>query len=370
MLTQRPAPAIAVMALALAACGSSSQRAADDAGSPIDGGTSEGGGKTLASTPGESAGIALQGTNVYWLVSTSDSDAGPYGSGHLLTMPTAGGTVTTLATAPRPHAVAADATNVYWTTENVDPTSTTGGGLLRMTPRAGGPTTTIATGLQMAASQVALGPTGVYWLSAGGSSAGTILMQTPLGGGTATTIFSPPYAVEIRAFAVDATNVYWAEFDSPVGKNAVATLDIVKMPLAGGTQVTLASTPPCTGSSPCAALVVGSSSVFWSDGAGVESVPIGGGAVTTLVPRQSVEPVAVDSGFVYLAAFAQQVPFAQLLKVPLSGGTPTLLASLAESLDYLTGVAGDGTGLYFATTEYCADGGFAPCAFVKKVTPK
>ena len=361
-------PALAVIALALAAaCGSSSQRAADDAGSPIDGGGMSGNIKTLASTPGESAGIAVQGTNVYWLVSTSDSNAGPYG---LLTMPTTGGAVTTLATEPRPHAVAADATNVYWTTDNDDPTATTGDGLLRMTPRAGGPTTTIATGVQPEVNQIALGPTGVYWVSAGGTIAGTILMQTPLGGGTATTIFSPPYAVQVEAFAADATNVYWVESNSPVGKNAVGSVDIVKMPLAGGTQVTLASTSPCTGGSPCTALVVGSSSVFFSDGAGVESVPIAGGSVTTLVPRQNVKPVAVDSGFVYLAEFAQQVPFAQLLKVPLSGGTPKLLASLSETLDYLTGVAIDGTSLYFATTEFCTDGGSAPCAVVKKVTPK
>ena len=370
MHSPRPAPALALIALALAACGSSSQRAADDAGSPIEGGTSPVI-KTLASSRTESGGIAVQGTNVYWVSSyPEDSNAGPDGTGYLLTVPSAGGAVTTLGTAAGPHAVAADATNVYWTTDNDDPNATTAGGLLRMTPRAGGATTTIATGLQMEVNRVALGPTGVYWLSTGGLSAGTILMQTPLGGGTAATIFSPPEGDQIQDFVVDATNLYWAELNSSVGKSAVVTVDIMKMPLAGGTPATLASGQPCNWSTPCTAVVVGSSSVFWSDDGGVESVPIAGGAATTLVPRQSVKPVAVDSGFVYLAAFGQQVPFAQLMKVPLSGGATTLLASLSQSLDFLTGVAIDGTSLYLATTENCVDSGGDPCAVVKKVTPK
>jgi len=132
--------------------------------------------------------------------------------------------------------------------------------------------------------------------------------------------------------AVDATNVYWS---SLVGT-------IKKVPLNGGTVVTLAS-----GQSSPYKLVVDATNVYWvnygtgaNDGA-VMSVPIAGGTPTQLAGAQgSPVGIAVDGSYVYWTTRIGGT----LMKVPVGGGTATQLAS-GEML--INDVTVDSTSAYF-----------------------
>jgi hypothetical protein len=302
---------------------------------------------TVGSSGVEPNGIAVWGTDVYWASVAWGSDAGPSGTGWLQTVSTDGGPVTILGTAQIPFGVAVDATDVYWTSA-ADSNADTSGGLLRMTPRSGGATKVLAASVQ-GIGNLALGPTGVYWVATDGS-----VMRTPLGGGTASTVVSPPMGEAIFCFAVDESNLYWAS-----GSSGNSSSSIRKMPLAGGAPVTLAS------GLGCGSLAVGSSFVVWDDLQGIHSVPVDGGATTTVLsnPNGGYAPVAVDCGFAYWSSGTQ------VMKAPLSGGPPTMLAPLVAGWGTATGFAFDGTSLYFATqTPACSDP--LGCAVVEKVTPK
>jgi hypothetical protein len=305
---------------------------------------------TVGNSGVEPNGIAVWGTDVYWASVAWGSDAGPSGTGWLQTVSTAGGPVTILGTAQIPFGVAVDGTNVYWTSAaDLDASPSTSAGLLRMTPRSGGATLVLATSVQ-GIGNIALGPTGVYWVATDGS-----LVRTPLGGGPAPTVVSPPAGGGISCFAVDESNVYWAS-----GTAGNAPSSILKMPLAGGAPVTLASAVGCD------ALAVGSSFVAWGDQQGIQSVPIDGGATVTLFsgPSGSYASIAVDCGFVYWATGTQ------VMKAPVAGGPPTMLAPLVAGWGTATGFAFDATSLYFATQTPCAANPQLGCAVVEKVTPK
>jgi hypothetical protein len=257
--------------------------------------------------------------------------------------------VTILGTAQIPFGVAVDATHLYWTSAaDPDASASTSSGLLRMTPRSGGATEVLATSLQ-GLGNIALGPTGVYWVATDGS-----LMRTPLGGGTSSTVVSQPAGVRISCVAVDESDVYWAS-----GTAGNTPSSILKMPLAGGAPLTLASGVGCN------SLAVGSSFVVWDDLQGIESVPIGGGATTTVFSDANgpYASVAVDCGFVYWATGTQ------VMKAPLAGGPPTMLAPLVAGWGTATGFAFDESSLYFATQTPCPADPLG-CAVVEKVTPK
>jgi hypothetical protein len=299
---------------------------------------------TVGSSRGEPSGLAIWGSDLYW---ASDP---PSGTGWLQTVSTAGGPVTILGTAQVPFGVAVDATDVYWTSAP-DPGDSNSTWLLRMTPRGGGATKVVATSMQ-GIGNLALGPTGVYWVPPYGS-----LMRTPLGGGTASTVVSAPPGVVITCVALDESNLYWATVTAGTDR---AT--ILKMPLAGGAPVALGSGVGCNG------LATGASFVVWDDNYGIESVPINdAGATTTVVPDPyGLNPtlVAVDCGFVYWATATE------VMKAPITGGSPTTLAPRVAGWGTATGFAFDATSLYFATQTPCSANPQLGCAVVERITPK
>jgi hypothetical protein len=67
---------------------------------------------TLASKLDYPSGIAVDGSNVYWV-----NDGTSTSPGAVVRVPLSGGTPTTLASSVGPSAIAVDAHNVYWTTE-------------------------------------------------------------------------------------------------------------------------------------------------------------------------------------------------------------------------------------------------------------
>ncbi len=126
--------------------------------------------------------------------------------GAILTVPVGGGTTSTLVSGVGPIAVVADATNVYWTDSS---------GAVMKVAQAGGAPVTLATSANPNA--IAVDGTYVYWSTLAFSTPSTIL-KVPIAGGTAVTLESGLQSV--RGIAVDATSIYWTEEAAGVVKKA------------------------------------------------------------------------------------------------------------------------------------------------------
>ncbi len=147
---------------------------------------------------------------------------------------------------------------------------------------------------------------------------------------------------------VDATNVY-----------ASTETSIVKVPIAGGAPVTLASVSQ-DGS--ISGLAVSSDSVYWSESAPTDggsdvlilSVPIAGGAVATIATASGfASALATDATSLYWSGSAAAgscpaPPCSTLSSAPLAGGTTLLLNSNAGNPTYL---AFDDSNVYWSTSD-------------------
>jgi hypothetical protein len=165
----------------------------------------------------EAGGFALDGDDIYFTAVNLQGNLDAL----LMRIPKAGGHATQLAQShsggsPGGGGVVLDATNVYW--ENVS-TSTTfheigcGGECetaetfteVLSVPRAGGKVTTLATtppSLQQAGTTtLAVDADSVYFVSQGS------LVSVPIGGGAVKTIASSPWVPD--SFAFDGTSFYW-----------------------------------------------------------------------------------------------------------------------------------------------------------------
>jgi hypothetical protein len=123
------------------------------------------------------------------------------------------------------------------------------------------------------------------------------ILKIPIAGGTPVTV--APTMQNVAALTVDAVNVYWLETDTAV----------VKSPLAGGIPTTLASIPAVDlpGSLPTGAwMAVDDTNIYWvttpaaatdtTRSSVVAKVPIAGGSVTTLaVNRSEMRGLGVNS---------------------------------------------------------------------------
>ena len=192
---------------------------------------------------------------------------------------------------------------------------------------------------------IAVSATGVYWTN---MNYGTV-MTVSLNGGMPATV--TPMAGYPDAIAVDTTSVYWTD-----GGDARA---VMKVPLNGGTLTTLAS-----GQFFPDGIAVDATSVYWSSGNAVMKVPLDGGAVATLAyeghpecdppvchltatlgpPAPSPVGIAVDARNVYWTNMGTGSYGGTVMKVPLSGGTPTTLAAMQLNP---VGIAVDTTSVYW-----------------------
>ena len=92
---------------------------------------------------------------------------------------------------------------------------------------------------------------------------------------------------------------------------------IKRAPLTGGSAMVIATSP----ASGARDLHTDGTKLYWIDGGGIRSVPIGGGAVSTLHADAFVGRISLDQDFVY---FGEEY---LIMRIPKAGGPPQFFAS-------------------------------------------
>lgn len=221
------------------------------------------------------------------------------------------------------NCIAVNATDVYWMNAGADLEGT---GSVRRVSIDGGPVATLASHQGSAwPCRMALDATHVYWTFAGGSA----VLKLPLDGGTPVTLAS---GAGPDAIAVDATTVYFAnEYGGTM-----------KVPLGGGPAIML------DGSSGNALAIDATSVYVTARGAGnaggsVTKVPLGGGGAETIASDQpDPESIATDSENVFWANYADGT----IAKVSVTGGNVTTVATGGGNAEF---VAVDASSVYWAS---------------------
>jgi hypothetical protein len=230
----------------------------------------------LATTEQGSSSVATDGTNVYW----AESDS-------IRAVSVTGGLSFTIASQQSgPRSLVLDATNAYWVNLVANP-SGAGSASLMKASKSGGAPTQLASNLTPFA-EIAVDAQSVYWVD------GATVKRVPSGGGNESVVATTETSVFPSPVAVDATNLYWGQTFFVAGTVAHTGV-VLKVPLAGGPVVTLASIPDSA-----AALAVDGSQLYVAGGEQVFRVPTSGGAATTIGLTYSVElPIAIDTSNVY-----------------------------------------------------------------------
>jgi hypothetical protein len=266
--------------------------------------------EVLAANQGGPAGLALDGTSVYWAAETDKT---------VMKMPLAGGNATPLATnQDDPYAIAVDGTTVYWT-------NVTTNTVMRV-PLGGGSPTAVVTDPSVGDS-LAIDATSVYFAGA------NKIMKAPKGGGSAVKVADAPYATNV---VVSGSWLYFGS-SSPTFQPQVN-----RVPVTGGTPTALGTS---TGSMVVAksSMAVDGTFVYWADGDYVTKVPLAGGAPQQVVSAFGVWRVAVDANTLYWPAGVA------VKKMPIGGGADSNVANCFQGCPLALAVSP--THLYWTTTD-------------------
>jgi hypothetical protein len=261
-----------------------------------------------------------------------------------------------------PWSLAVDAVNVYWATMGPDAAGT---GQIQSVPIGGGSAKTIVTGLELPSSlavdtvnvyftdmilnvvgyvplggasvpttlaanqpqpyQLALSDGVLYWATGTGNIMGSIL-SLPVAGGTLKTAVGPVSYLE--GPLATATTLYW---DDSTG--------IQSMPLGGGPVTTLGIGPLMEPRS----FAIGPTALTWCIDGTIYTTPLAGGATTTLATTD-LEGIAVDEANVYWTGSVGYPPTSGVFKAPVSGGPVTMIASAYNSP---MAIVADATSVYW-----------------------
>jgi hypothetical protein len=259
-----------------------------------------GAGLVLATGGDNAENLAVDSTSVYW--------TNPL-SGDVLKTPLGGGTSTQVAFGAAPTGIAVFGTDVFWV-DNGPGSDPTEGAVLQ-----------VGLSIPLAASQtrpdhLAVNSTSVYWAD------GSAIMTVGRNGGTPTVLTYGQYP---DWFALDSTSLYWTDYQTVMkvsldGGTAVALAtaeaaegiavsptqiywasesQLLSVGLDGGTPATLASHDTVWG------VAVDSSYVYWTelgglDGGGVYKTGLNGGPIIPIALGQATPAgIALDATYVY-----------------------------------------------------------------------
>jgi hypothetical protein len=231
--------------------------------------------------------IALSGPALYLASYPSTSGT----TSPLWEVPLAGGCPTTVTSRYFPTSVAADATNLYWTDEHIQ--------TVVKLPTAGGAPTALAEPLGGDPYELAVDDTGFYfWVE------GVGIEHMPLEGGGASLLAPGSLADHVQHLVVNGGNVYWSLIHSDVSLSFTALMSV---PASGGTP-TLLSSDPVFG------FATDGANIYWTVSkcddsvanpycsGSLQKMPVGGGTPITLASGwtfNDVSAVAVDATSVY-----------------------------------------------------------------------
>jgi outer membrane protein assembly factor BamB len=215
--------------------------------------------------------------------------------------------------------LALDGTNVYWT-DGVN-------GEVRKVPKDGGASVVVNAAAGTEPWSVAVDSTHAYWTAPNFASGGpnSAVMSIPLIGGTATTLAAVAGPMVLVA---NSTNLYWTS-SGPAA--------IQSVPIDGGSVSTVVNDP-----SGATALAVDAHNLYWCSTDGVYQEPLAGGTALSIGPAATA--VAVDGTDVYYVTGGGSVG-----RVPIGGGAQTVLAT--GRIGTLAAVAVDGQNVYWIEGE-------------------
>jgi outer membrane protein assembly factor BamB len=197
------------------------------------------------------------------------------------------------------------------------------GAQIRAVPKAGGqPVTVVAGPPNSPGWGIAVDSTNIYW------STTSAVLSMPLTGSMPNTL-APNLLRGAQNVAVSATDVYWATVPGPDAVQSV--------PIDGGAVTTIVSDPNGT-----TALAVDTSNLYWSTTSGLYRAALAGGSPTSIGP--AVASLAVDATDVYYV-LDSAVSAGTIRRVPIAGGAGTTLAS--GRLGSLVAVAVDDRNVYW-----------------------
>jgi hypothetical protein len=248
-------------------------------------------------------------------------------------------------------ALAVDARNVYWSTAH--------GALLLSQPLAGGTNTPLSDSGQIVLAVAADGQN-VYWLeeqpsttqgNADGTWPGAVLREDASGIGAPVMVAPARFPNEggNASIAVDSNAIYWTDA-CPANSAAYCGGELMKVPLAGGTPVRLATWSGVSYSQ----IKVGPGGVYWAVPAtqsmmqpppptGLLKVPLAGGnPVAVIAPP--VLGITLDQANLYWTTYGE------IMKGPLPNGVPATHAATMASGAIIFNVAVDATSLYWVDT--------------------
>ncbi len=200
-----------------------------------------------------------------------------------------------------------DGDGVYWLAG-----AGMGGGVVRKVAKSGGAVTDLATSMDKAVCDLAVGGGNVYWTTGINDQ----VKSVPVGGGAeAIPVAAPQADTEYENLAVDASRLYWTE-------RSGTSYPILNAPVGGGAPAKLAMTPE---------LVTG-------------FVLVGGQLVGT-DPGPPIDPNACMTKGIC------NYPSGRVVAVPLAGGPITAIYTNVKNLPPapagLRGIATDGTDLFW-----------------------